>query len=114
MKIDQQIKVVNEQLTALVNSLNAMIAALPDNPRIQRLGKQCFVVRSKDVGNNWAPEHHDFRWQYQAIIKTIQKARTDNAIGALQDIIASKKVKGSGCSVNLHPDVVTNLKTLLS
>ena len=98
-----------------------MIAALPDNPRIHRMNDRCFVVSKKDLGDNWTPEHHDFQWQYRAVIASIQRAKAVDAIAALRAIVAAGKVRYPNCPsdnshkyVNLHPDVIANLKTLLT
>ena len=49
--IDQQIETATSQLSALIDALNGMIAALPDNPRIHRMNDRCFVVSKKDLGH---------------------------------------------------------------
>ena len=112
----QQIATAAKQIEQLVEALNAQIQALPDNPRIRRLGHNYFVMSSKDLGNNWAPAHHDFKQQYKLIIEAIQRSRSIDAIATLQRIINEKKVQ-DGPSVktyiNLHPDVIEHLKTLL-
>ncbi len=116
MKIDQQIETATAQLSALIEALNAMIAALPDNPRVSRINDKAFVIRKSDLGDNWTPEHHDFKWQYRAIIAAIQRAKAVDAIAALRKIIAAGKVRYSDCQefVHLHPDVIANLQTLLT
>lgn len=116
MKIDQQIETATTQLSALIDALNGMIAELPDNPRIHRMNDKCFVVSKSNLGDNWTPEHHDFKWQYRAVIASIQRAKAVDAITTLRNIIAAGKVRYPDCQqyVTLHADVVANLKTLLS
>jgi len=116
MKIDRQIEIATAQLSALIAALNELIAALPDNPRIHRMNDKCFTVSWKDLGNNWTPEHHNFKWQYQAVIASIQRAKTVDAIATLRRIIAAGKVRYPSHEqyVNLHPDVIANLQTLLT
>lgn len=119
--IQREIKEATKRLAVLIDTLQAMIAELPDNPRINRLSKNCFTIRSKDLGNNWTPEHHDFKWQYNAIIVDLQNRGPMDAMSKLQAIIGSGKVHRPGSPVspaygnyvNLHPDVITNLRTLL-
>ena len=116
MKIDQQIETATAQLSVLIDALNGMIAELPDNPRIHRKNDKCFVISKSDLGNNWSAEHHDFKWQYREVIARIQKAKALDALAVLRNIIAAGKLQYPGCQeyVNLHPDVIANLKTLLS
>lgn len=108
-----QFKTVAEQLDQLVNNLVAAILALPDNPRITRVSNNCFVLCSKDLGNNWTPTHHDFKKQYQLIVDTIRRSHAIDAMDTLQRIINEGKIKDGTNKVNLHPDVIEHLKTLL-
>ncbi len=111
--ITKQIDAAAAQLAELIEQLTAMIAALPENPRIRRINEKCFIISSKDLGGNWAPEHHDFRCQYRAVIVAMQ--RSNNALAALKNIITAGKVQyesGKGF-VRLHPDVIVNLQKLL-
>lgn len=112
----QQIETAADQIKRLVEDLNAQIQALPDNPRIKRLGHNCFIMSSKDLRDNWTPAHHDFKQQYKLIIEAIQRSRSIDAVATLQKIVNQEKVQ-DGHSVktyvNLHPDVIAHLKTLL-
>jgi hypothetical protein len=90
-----------------------MIADLPDNPKINRVTTKCFVMKSSDLGRNWSPEYHDFRIQYKSVIFCIKRSR--NVIAALRQITINKKVQTShGNFITLHPEVIANLKTLLT
>jgi hypothetical protein len=111
----EQIDTATQQATELVEALNARIESLPDNPRIKRLGANCFTISNKDLGNNWTPAHHDFKQQYRLIVKALQQARTIDAIAVLQQIVAQGRVRDGNSKnhINLHPDVIVHLRTLL-
>jgi len=118
MSIARQIKTANtnytDAITKLVGSLEEKIASLPDNPRITRLGSspRCFTMSSRDLGNNWSVEHHDFKLQYGHIIEAIQKNK-DNALNVVCNAIATGKIRiGVGetkHTLALHDDVVKHL-----
>ncbi len=114
-EIAQQITETTAQLHGLIEQLSAMIAALPDNPRINRINDKCFIVSFKDLGRNWTPEYHDFRCQYRAIIRAMQRSKSIDALRTLRRIIGAQQVSnesGKGYT-KLHPDVIVNLQKLL-
>jgi len=108
-----------------------IIQSLPDNEKIQRLNKSCFVVMKSNLGNNWTPEHHDFKFQYNAVCLAVKRVDISKAYNKLKEIVETGKVvvtsegyaenpfslkveKGGGKFVlNLHKEVVENLKTVL-
>src|SRR5574340_25708 len=110
MSIDQQIKEISDQLSALVKALIDRIKALPDNPRVKRITKSCFVVSSKDLGDNWSYKYHDFILQYNAVIAAIQKTNPLHAVDKLRSIVTAGEIRQPGITiVRLHPDVIANL-----
>jgi hypothetical protein len=93
------------------------IKALPDNPRINRLGKNCFTMKQSDLGDNWTPEHHDFKRTYETICEKLESVKLENVEKALLDMILKEQVvtqnKNSKNRLNLHKDVIEHLKTII-
>ena len=120
-------------LQKIIDLLCLKIESLPDNPRIKRASgsPNCFTISSKDLfttrtkkgvdeqprqvtTTNWSVEHHDFKRQYQIITEVLKKASLGNGINVLKQIIEMESVtKPDHRSVNLHPDVVSHLKSLM-
>lgn len=102
------------EMKSLLGQLKTHILQLPDNPRITRLGNSpnCFTMSSKNLGNNWSVEHHDFKKQYELIVSELEASEPANLFNKLQKIISEGKVvrPGPGHSLNLHPDVVAWLR----
>lgn len=113
MNICSQILSTKRQLKDLVKSLCAEILALPDNPRIKRINKRCFIISSKDLLNNWSPEHHDFAWQYREIVGCIINSPSSKCLKILEKMIRTQTIKTQGYSTRLHPDVIENLKMVM-
>ena len=109
-----------EAMKELLGQLKTHILALPDNPRINRIAPRCFTISSKDIGSNWSVEHHDFKRQYELIVKELEACETANVFNKLQKIISESKIVTSTTSgylrtnhtLNLHPDVVSHLRKL--
>jgi len=102
------------KLRHVVNALTRKIEDLPDNPRIKRLTRNCFVVSSRDLGSNWTPTHHDFKAQYRLIVAAIQRASAGRAFAVLRNIVREQQIKPLRRQpLTLHPDVVAHLTTLI-
>jgi len=108
-------------MSELIGELKKHILSLPDNPKIKRMGKSnCFTISSKDLGDNWSVEHHDFKKQYELIVKELEATEPANVFNKLQKIISEGKlvsVVGSNWNrsshrLNLHPDVIAWLRKL--
>jgi len=120
--IQKEIERHAQAMNTLIRELKTHILALPDNPRINRISNapQCFTIKSKDLGNNWTAEYHDFKKQYELIVKELEASELSNAFNKLYKIINESKVVYSssghgGCprtthTLNLHPDVVRYLR----
>jgi len=99
------------KIQALKADMISQIESLPDNPRINRIGDRgnCFVMSSKDLGDNWTPEYHDFKWQYNKIVEWINKFTAKRAIDILEEIVRRGSVRISKRTYYFHPDVVAKL-----
>ena len=108
-------------ISKLIGQLKNHILLLPDNPRINRLNSKCFTISSKDLGSNWSAEHHDFKKQYNLIVKELEGSEPTNIFKKFQTIISEGKIvvrcscggqMTNSHTLTLHPDVVSNLRKL--
>lgn len=92
------------------------IRNLPDNPRIKRLSKRCFVLNSSDLGNNWTAEHHDFKATYRAINRELAKKSVESILAFLVELVEKGKIylPAQKYTLRPHKDVLEHLQKLLS
>ena len=95
----------NQTMKGLIDKIKNYILTLPDNPKINRLNKNCFVINSKDLGNNWSVGYHNFKKQYEYIVSELEKCKPDDVIDKLCRIIIDGK---------LHSDVITKLRKIIN
>jgi hypothetical protein len=116
-KAEQTLSEIEAQITMLRNRLSALILALPDNPKIVRFKGDVsgYVIPSSEIFKQPSlrmdPFYYDFKAQYNLISELVE----DRAlfIPALRTIIETGTVVHRNKTVYFHPDVVTNLKTIL-
>lgn len=114
-EITKEIERHAHAMSGIVAQLKADILALPDNPRIQRVSgnPHCFVMSSSHLGNNWSAEHHDFKKQYELVVRQLEGS--PDVVNKLLRIVNDGKVKLGGCfheTVRLHDDVIQHLSDL--
>ena len=106
----------NAEMRRLVSAFRARIESLPDNPRIRRLGQNCFVGSFSDMGRSWSAEHHDFKAQYRHLSEIVGRS-PERAVQLVRDAVESESIRvgdsGRRFTVALHPDVVGHLRQLL-
>lgn len=63
-----------KQIDNFKKEIQENILQIPDNKNIKRLNSNpnCFVISSKDLGNNWSPEHHDNLYQAKILQEIIE------------------------------------------
>lgn len=91
------------------------IRTLPDNPRIKRIGNEAFTIQFKDIagGQPLSPFYHDFKAQYNQIIKWIETETPDEMMVKIGLIIEKGFVaRGGSAALYFHPDVRKFLKEL--
>jgi hypothetical protein len=103
------------EMTRLVEELKIRLLMLPDNHRIKRMApRNCFAMRSSNLNENWSPEHHDFRKQYELLIELVEATSPDRAVHVIREAVDTGRIRPNRMfTLNLHPDVVLHLKTLL-
>jgi len=101
-----------EELRLLGEQIPAMIAEMPDNPRITRVGDgNCFIMSSAHISKNMSAEHHDFKYQYREIIKYLQKPTPLHPIEKLQRILEKGRIPDhENRFFTLHEDVLNHIK----
>lgn len=106
---------VEESLKA---ELSALIAGLPDNPRIHRLLPNCFVMSFKDMGRRWSPENHNFKAQYQAILGLLDGVPLGQGVQRVRSAIAEGSIRiangGNSYTLHFHPDVIAHVEKALA
>ncbi len=110
---------INE-LELVCVALKDKVMNLPDNPKINRINKRCFIISSKDLGPEviLCPVYHDHKRQYELICDFIEKAITINpyrAVKAITDMLKKQRLKISeGYTQRLHPDVCAQVLKILN
>ncbi len=117
MAIYTTVKEISDKIDRLKKDISKLILSLPDNPRINRLGSNCFTMSSKHLGEAWSPFYHDFKSQYQKIVEIIESSRPETIVSTLEKIIKPSKFghwyKQGGNRYRFHPEVIKNLQTIL-
>lgn len=110
-----EIQELTLQAIKLRKQIADKILSLPDNPRITRLGNNCFTVQSSAFLNGpWNVAYHDFKQQYKAINKELTKAPIEDTLKVLNRIINTGYVRETSTyRFRLHPDVIQHLNKLL-
>lgn len=121
---------VNEQIDEMkrqnCNLLKSIIARLPDNPKIDRLGDKAFTMSAKDLGtDNWTPQYHDYREQYYWIIGWLE-SNWDDGLKKLMLLIEHNepeclrrtsdrpvRIKHGKKTYVFNPEVIRNLREAL-
>ena len=120
----QQAKVIKKQMTERVADLATQLKAireeiakqildLPQNPRITPIGSGAYSIKMSDFGTkNWSASYHDFKAQYRALGELVKKGSPETIISRLKNALDIEVVLGTQ-RVNLHPDVIANVRRLL-
>jgi hypothetical protein len=91
------------------------ILGLPDNPNIKQRDGKGFIVSSASLMSTlWNVAYHDFKLQYQAVVKELAASPVENTVQVLSRIVDTGFVQESKTNrFRLHPDVIKHLKELL-
>lgn len=106
----QQLAELKQRHDQILTELCLHIESLPDNPRIKRLSSNAFTISSKNLGDNWSAEHHDFKRCYQLIVQYLRKQSPAMFLARFKGIItAGRLIVNPAWQIKLHPDVVAHL-----
>ena len=126
MNLTQQIEAEDRRHEEAKERLKAefarLMGELPDNPRIQRLSPQCFVISSKDMGTatwgKWGAEAHDFKAQYRVLLGLLDNVPLSQGIERIKEALEKESVRiradMSSHQFPLHPDVISSVRGLLA
>lgn len=98
---------------SLIADLKRHILALPDNPRINRLAgsPRAFTMKASDLGKSWSPRYHDFKTQYEMVVKRLESGTPSQVVDRLKEMVTMEMIPtAAGRGVNLHPEVADKLR----
>jgi len=107
---------MSKEMAKIRRQIVDAILKLPDNPNIERLGKNgSFQIKASTLTkeNNWSPHYHDFKAQYRLIAGVIADSPIEDIPFKLKTMVEKKIVATGGATYKLHPQVAENLKTLM-
>lgn len=102
-----------KEIARINKAIQKEITDLPDNPNIKRVSTNCFVMSSKNLGDNWSAFYHDFHAQYNKIAEVINNSGAENIVSNIHNIIESEAVYYNHKYWRLNPQVVNNLKKIM-
>lgn len=114
MDLTESLKAYETLLEQIRAAMRDKIMALPDNPRIKRLGENAFTVKASDfAGAPWSPFYHDFKAQYKQIAEWIDTKTPSEVLVLIGQVVEKGSVwRPKGASLMFHPDVREYLKNL--
>ena len=115
IKIKQDINALAKAIGAFKLKLKGEIRNLPDNPNADRIQKGCIVTSFHEVmkHDNLSPYFHDFKYQYEYLIKIIDNADLYKLLDKLERIAETGKYREyNGQYFKFHPTVVEHIKKL--
>jgi len=112
---------VNTVLDAALTAkrlLITRIGMLPDNQKIRRYDDKCFAIMFSDLENTWTPCYYDFKLQYRLLQSLVRVTPLEQIIPVLDNVISTgilpRKIFCHDRGFKFHPDVITNLKALIT
>jgi len=105
-----------KKVSVLKTKLIAHIDTLPDNPKIKRVGDgKSFTMNVSDLGDNWSPFYHDFKAQYQDLIRIINTKPVEQVISSFESVIKNGYTgkRAGDSSKRFHPVVREYLKEMM-
>jgi len=114
-----------ERLESFRKRLTAALLALPENPNVKSLGKNCAIISYSQLfgmkvgthkgapGAPWSPEYHLFHGTHKEIAERIRDAAPNTIRRVIVGIIRNGKYqKKGGRWAQVHPDAVSQIRTL--
>lgn len=85
-----------KQIDNFKKEIQKNLSQIPDNKKIKRLNENCFIINSKDLGNNWSPEHHDNLYQAKALSEIVEGCDSLTSLqNALEGIVKTGRCQHS-------------------
>ncbi len=116
MKVE--IKNLIEQAERIKQVILSLIAALPGNPRINRINDRCFILSSADLGPECilSPQYHDFKATYRTINTELENKTPQGILSFLTKLAEQGHIRldAQKYTMRVHPDVQAFLKKLIN
>ncbi len=117
-ELKKEMNSLHERAKAIVKALQDKISELPDNPNINRIGNSgAFSMNMSEIfktpSMNMSPDYYDFKYQYETLVKILGDTEPVKAFNKLEQICKDKGVKLQNKIIKFHPDVISQIKTLL-
>jgi len=118
-------KALSQQMRRLKIYLRRQIRQLPDNPNIERINKNCYILKSSELlkkhifsipqknkaprkikNTRWDVWFHDFKKQYSFIAQYIEATQVEQLESRMTNLIKTGRIENK----RFHPDVIANVK----
>ena len=113
MNLQNEAQQVSQAAEALRQKVTSAIQALPDNPDIHRLGRNCFIVPFSKLQSNWSPEFHDFEKQKELLIGLVNNMDVLCLASNLTRILREERIVIGKVRYTLHPKMIEAIKEAL-
>lgn len=115
MDVLAKIKEIDILIEQFKKYLVSDLSKIPDNPKINRIGANCFTIGIKDLGLNFSPTYHDSLFQANALQEMVKDcSNLDTIKNILTSIVKTGKYNsGKYNYVIFNDDVRTYVKNLL-
>ena len=112
-EMKEALKEMEEKRAKLIETLVKKIEALPDNPRIKRLGHGAFIMKNSDFATApWSPFYHDFLAQYNKLTEWLINENFHTVMLMIGEIIEKGFVRFENRAWWFHDDVRKLLREL--
>ena len=102
---------LTEKVELMKKEIALRIRTLPTNPSIKECGTG-FTINISQLSDDLKldPRYYDFRCQYEAIAKIVEKTPVEKLHGKLSGIIQTRRIDNH---TRMHPDVARHLWKML-
>ena len=101
----------------LVAEIEELILNLPDNPDIERLSKNAFILSNSDMtSGSWSPISYDFKAQYRAIMDLMTDVPIGKGLKKIEKALKNQSIMRNNRTqrpIHLHPCVISNVQSVL-
>lgn len=132
--ITKEIKLLEQKKLEAINKLEEVILNLPENENIKMLSDKpvCYIIKASELlkphthsklygnCNNFSPKFHYFKTQYKIIISWLRRidfkdiTRLWELSKENNKLMLSSTQVFTNHKVNLHPQVIKNVDSVLS
>ena len=114
-RLKREIKNFDQRYKAIIEKLKKRINELPDNPKINRLDKNCFTIKVSDLQNKWSAEYYDYKHQYKTLCNILEKCKVNTVIRTIEKIIETGQISNINGyqTYYFNPEVIEFLKEVI-